>query len=117
MTEDQHHIAVVDHYRTRGAHGWLMWHTPNGGHRNIQTARRLKKMGTMPGVPDLFVFGPDGVLRGLELKARGEKPSKAQDAFAEYMHRAGLIWDWSDDLDRSLSILEGWGALRRADRG
>ena len=33
--------------------GVLVWHTPNGEKRDPRTARRLKQMGVLPGVPDI----------------------------------------------------------------
>lgn len=38
----------------------LLWHTPNGGTRNVVEAMQLKRMGARPGVPDLFLAVPRG---------------------------------------------------------
>ena len=35
--------------------GVLIFAIPNGGYRNITTAKTLRKEGVVPGVPDLFV--------------------------------------------------------------
>lgn len=112
MTEDQHQIAIVDHWRVRAADGWRMWHTPNGGVRDKRVASKLKAMGVLPGVPDLLLLSPEGRLHGLELKAGRNVPTPEQEAFGIAMQSAGLPWEWSRELNRSLSILEGWGALK-----
>lgn len=113
MTEDQHQIALVTHWRLRRAPGWEMWHTPNGGLRTPREAAKLKALGTLPGVPDLLLLSPEGRLHGLELKAGRNKPTDEQEAFGQHMLRVGLTWAWSGTLDRSLGILESWGALRQ----
>lgn len=46
----------------------MYWATPNGGKRSKKTAALLKKTGTKPGIPDLFVLH-NGLLLGPELKA------------------------------------------------
>lgn len=112
MTEDQHQIALVTHWRLRRSPGWEMWHTPNGGLRTPREAAKLKALGTLPGVPDLLLLCPAGRLHGLELKAGRNVPTPEQNAFGAAMQSAGLPWEWSRELNRSLSILEGWGALR-----
>lgn len=39
-------------------HANLLFAIPNGGHRNIITAKRLKAEGVLPGVADLFLAVP-----------------------------------------------------------
>lgn len=67
--EEAAHRAIVEHLRLRLLPPWMFWHTPNGGGRSRAEAGILKAMGTMAGIPDLFVLGPNCNLIGLEVKA------------------------------------------------
>lgn len=59
----------------------LLYHIPNGGKRDIATARRLKAEGVKAGVPDLCLPVARGEYHGLyiELKAGKNKTTKNQD--------------------------------------
>jgi hypothetical protein len=61
----------------------LLLAVPNGGARNIVTARRLKDEGVKPGVPDMFLPVPRGMFHGLwiELKTADGKVSIDQMAW------------------------------------
>lgn len=53
-SEHQEQAGFVQWFRAK----WprvLIFAIPNGGKRNISTARNLKLEGVMPGVPDLFI--------------------------------------------------------------
>jgi hypothetical protein len=52
LTEHQHQVAFVQWFRLQYP-SVLIYAIPNGGKRNIGTARRLKADGTVPGIPDL----------------------------------------------------------------
>ena len=58
----------------------LIFAIPNGGHRHITVAAKLKKEGVRPGVPDLFIPEPVGPYNGLfiEMKIRPNKPTRSQ---------------------------------------
>jgi hypothetical protein len=60
--------AIVQHYRTRGASGVLMFAVPNGGYRSKIEAAIMKATGTVPGVPDT-TWIKDGQVYALERKA------------------------------------------------
>lgn len=53
-----------------------MFAIPNGGHRNLLVARKMKAEGVKPGVPDIFLpvarKGFNGLF--LEMKAEGSRP-------------------------------------------
>lgn len=56
----------------------LLFHIPNGGKRTKIEASRLKAMGVLPGVPDLFLALPSGGYHGMfiEVKKPGEIPNE-----------------------------------------
>lgn len=58
----------------------MLFHIPNGGHRPIREAVKLKRMGTRPGIPDLFLAIARGGFHGLwiEMKTTKGKLSKEQ---------------------------------------
>lgn len=66
--EDPIHIAIVDFLRVALPAEAVFWHTPNGGLRSKREAAKLKAMGTLAGIPDLFVYYA-GKLHGIEVKA------------------------------------------------
>lgn len=56
----------------------LLFHIPNGGKRTKIEASRLKAMGVLPGVPDLFLALPLGGYHGMfiEIKKPGQIPDE-----------------------------------------
>ena len=70
----------------------LLYAIPNGGHRHIQVARRLKAEGVKPGVPDICLPVPRGNWSGLyiELKTARGTVSKAQRGWLEGIAGPGL---------------------------
>ncbi len=89
--EESIHITVVHFLQVSLPDGSVFFHPPNGGSRNLLEAKKLKRMGTMPGVPDLFILW-DGKLICIELKAPGAYLSKAQKEMKAKLERAGAIY-------------------------
>lgn len=72
----------------------LLLAIPNGGHRHIAVARKMKAEGVRAGVPDLLLPVPRGQYHGLfiELKAPkepGQRPGRLSEA----------QYDWNRKLD------------------
>ena len=64
-----------------------IFHVPNGGHRQISVAKRLKDEGVRPGVPDLFA---PAWLLWIEMKrTRGGRLSADQKDWIEYLQSIG----------------------------
>lgn len=63
----------------------LWWHTPSGGMRNKAEAFKLKRMGVIPGVPDLFF---PHLKLFIELKTQKGVVSKSQK---EVMKRLEVV--------------------------
>lgn len=60
----------------------LLYAIPNGGHRNIITAKKLKNEGVRAGVPDLFLAVPRGIWHGMYLELKRNKHCRPSDAQA-----------------------------------
>ena len=70
----------------------MLFAIPNGGQRNIITAKRMKDEGVRAGIPDLFLAVPGGKFHGLFVemkKSRGGVVSDAQKACMEMLSENG----------------------------
>lgn len=70
----------------------LLFAIPNGGQRNIITAKRMKDEGVRSGIPDLFLAVPRGNFHGLFIemkKQRGGVVSDNQKACMEMLSANG----------------------------
>jgi hypothetical protein len=78
--------------RRFGIHEQLLFAIPNGGQRNIITAKRMKDEGVRSGIPDLFLAVPRGNFHGLFIemkKPRGGVVSENQKACMEMLSANG----------------------------
>ena len=78
----------------------LMFAVPNGGLRDIVTARKLKDEGVKRGVPDVILPVARGGFHGLfiENKSKGRKPRDDQRKWAEKLQQQGYMAVCCDDL-------------------
>jgi hypothetical protein len=111
-SEYQLHCAVVDTVRRWIMPGWIYTHVASGERRDQVTAGRLKRMGVVPGWPDLQFFGPHGQVCFVELKAKGGRLSEAQAAVASHLVAAGHGYLCSDSFDDIVATLKDWGIVR-----
>lgn len=81
MKEYEHdlQVACVNWFRYQYPK-CLIYCIPNGGHRNVVVAKKLKAEGVLSGVPDLHIPISKKGLHGLyvELKAGNNKPTENQ---------------------------------------
>ncbi len=91
----------------------LLHHIPNGGYRNIATAKRLKREGVKAGVPDLCLPAPKGKWHGLyiEMKAERGKVSGNQKWWIEKLQQQGyyvtVCYGWEEAKETILRYLKG----------
>lgn len=99
----------------------LLWtHVPNGGLRDIRTARRLKALGVSAGVPDILIFdrvpmfplhaagSPRGV--ALELKRQGvRRASPEQKQWMANLDGAGWLSRICSGANEAVEWLESLG--------
>lgn len=70
----------------------LLFAIPNGGQRNIITAKRMKDEGVRAGIPDLFLAVPRGKFHGFFVemkKTRGGVVSESQKACMQMLSENG----------------------------
>jgi hypothetical protein len=116
MTEHEEQVAlmkVVEMHKGRWPELGMLFAVPNGGNRNIITARKLKAEGVKPGVPDLFLSVARGGYHGLYIELKRQKKSsispeqvqwiadlRAQGYRAEICLGAAAAWEVIADYMR-----------------
>lgn len=97
----------------------LCFHVPNGGKRNAIEASKLKQMGVMPGVADLFIFWKsqvnehlfNGHWAAIELKAGKGDLTDPQKAFARKWMDLGGKWTCAKSIEDVSAALFNWGLI------
>jgi hypothetical protein len=85
-SETDEQVGFVNWFRARFP-GVVIFAIPNGGHRAISTAKRLKAEGVLPGVPDLQV--PAWRLWVEMKRVKGGKLSNEQVEMIEHLEGIG----------------------------
>lgn len=107
--------AVVDWCALQGI---PIFAIPNGGHRHIGTAKKLKNEGVKPGVPDLFVpvvKAPQGGLF-LEMKRKGGKLQETQKFWLNLLEENGYRTAVAHSVEEAIAAIKayvGWGRFRK----
>lgn len=91
---------------------WRFTHVPLGEYRDSIAAGRLKRLGTMPGWPDLMFAGPDREMVFLELKRRGGRLSESQAAMKRHLEDCGFPYLCTDSVDQAIEWLKQHSVLR-----
>lgn len=106
------HLDVAKLLKDHCLPDWFYCHVPNGEHRDIRTAAKLKAMGVRRGVADFLFIAPDGSLRCLELKRAGGKLTDDQEAFQLICIKRGIPYVVASTIDHVLATFDFWGCLR-----
>lgn len=86
---------------------WL-YHTPNGGSRNVAEAANLKRMGVKAGVPDLCLPYPSNGFHGLyiEMKKDGGRLTAAQRDYLAWLNENGYRAVVCYGTEHAIKVLE-----------
>lgn len=110
------HRAVVKHLEQRCLDGVLWFHVPNGGKRGIREAVNFKRMGVLPGIPDLVMLAPTEYghpyIYTMEFKAPGKRLSERQLEVRSRLDSMGVFTAVCDSVDAAIRVLEAWGIIR-----
>lgn len=97
-SEHEHQVAFIEWIRYAYP-GVIAYAIPNGGHRDVRVAAKLKNEGVLAGIPDLFIAdGKPGMY--IELKKPGGRVSEKQKTILNGLHEAGyrvaVCYGWED---------------------
>lgn len=111
LSESDEQIGFVQWFEAK-FQGVRIFHIPNGGHRTMSVAKKLKAEGVKSGVPDLFV--PHWRL-WIEMKrTKGGRLSPEQKDWIEYLEGVGYtVIVGYGATDTSRKVLE-WLSSKRA---
>ena len=99
-------IKVTEHGEQQAVFEWAEWNKgkqpllelmfaiPNGGHRHIAVAKKMKAEGVKAGVPDIFLAVPAYNAHGLfiEMKVGKNKLSQSQKEWRERLVNQGYLY-------------------------
>ena len=109
--ENMEQMGLVRWFREKFP-GILIFHVPNGEFRNMSVGLRLKDLGVVRGIPDLFI---PGWMLWIELKRKkGGIVSEEQEEILTYLQRHGytcLICYGAEDASRK--ILDFWNEMNK----
>lgn len=102
-------------------HKIAWFHPPNGGHRNVVVAAKLKAQGVKRGVPDVMIVDPpplypENVGTAIELKRRkAGRVSENQTEWLEKLRNRGWAVAVCRGATEAIEFLEslGYGGRRR----
>ena len=102
VSESDEQIGILTGFAAQFP-GVRIFQIPNGGHRAISVARKMKQEGVKPGVPDLFI--PHWRL-WIEMKTRGGgRLSRDQRDWIEYLTGIGytvIVGMGAEDASRQV---------------
>lgn len=111
MRQEEHRIqcAIVKwfYYAYPAYRGGCLFAVPNGGHRNIQTARSLKAEGVTSGVSDLLLLVPKREYHGLcvEVKTPVGRQSDNQKNWQRIIEAQGYKYCIVRSLDEFAELV------------
>ena len=111
MRQEEHRIqcAIVKwfNYAYPAYRGGCLFAVPNGGHRNIQTARSLKAEGVTSGVSDLLLLVPKRDYHGLcvEVKTPIGRQSDNQKNWQRIIEAQGYRYEIVRSLDEFVELV------------
>lgn len=89
----------------------LMYHIPNGGKRDVTTAKRLKAEGTKAGVPDIHLPVARNGFHGLYIemkKQKGGKLSKDQKEWLKALSDQGHYVAVCKGCDAAIEVIKDY---------
>lgn len=110
MTKEDHLQMQVMSYIRYQYPDLLAFHTPNGGNRNALEGSKFKRMGVLPGVPDILIPKPNKQYYGLciELKIHPNKTTDSQKTVLGKFASSNWQTEVCYDYDTATKIIDNY---------
>ena len=115
--EENLQILIVDYLRKERPE-LTFWHTNNNaGFGNVRAGKKAKRLGVLPGVPDLFFPISNNVHHGLfiELKSAKGRLSPVQKQLKDKLCESGYLVKIARSFEETLTILGEYCDHGRSD--
>lgn len=94
--------------------GVIVHHSPNGAYLGIGGGKfgyvqKLKKLGMLPGFPDLILIWGGGNIAFCELKAGDNKPQDHQEKLLSSLRMMGFFAEWTNSFNGFVAFLKECG--------
>ena len=109
--ESRLQMACVKWFRMQyPQHRKLLFSVPNGGFRNISTAKRMKLEGVVAGVSDLILLIPSHDFHGLciEMKTPKGRQTDHQKAWQTHVEQHGYIYALARSVEEFQNIVNDY---------
>ena len=110
MTESEHNIqaGIVMWARMSPFPTFLLHAIPNGGHRHIVVAQKMKAEGQLAGIPDLFLPHAAHVFHGLYIEVKTTKGvlSASQKTIHSLLERHGYAVEIVRSIEEGVKLLQ-----------
>lgn len=113
-SEHKIQVALCDYLAIGGRKDLHWFAIPNGGHRHIRQAVKLKNEGVRRGTPDMCFLLEGGRVGWLELKTKKGSLSPEQREFRDKAQGLGHLWAVINNIDDAIHTLSEWGVFRSA---
>lgn len=113
-SEEEIQFEILDLLKVGLVDDAIYFHIPNGGHRHISVAKKLKDLGALPGVPDLCIQVPSSPHKifWLEVKKPTGHLSHEQKNFRDKCLLGGIQWAIVRSRDEAEAMIQRWGIVR-----
>lgn len=110
--EDAIQAGIIDLLKLTVASGVIYYHVPNQRKCSKREGARFKRLGVIPGIPDLAFVMANGHAAYLEVKAPKGTLSPEQKAFRSLCEAYSIPYAVVRSITEAQEILMQWGALR-----
>ncbi|MGZ5053391.1 MAG: VRR-NUC domain-containing protein [Methylobacter sp.] len=108
MTEHDHQVAWFKWFRAQFP-GVLAYAIPNGGHRHIAVAAKLKAEGVTPGIPDIFIAdGKPGMYIEMKEPKKGSVSKKQKEVIPKLQsagYTVAVCFGWDEAREAAIEYL------------
>jgi len=108
-------MAVVLHLKFLAKPDVVWFHVPNGGKMPARTGAWNKRLGVIPGVPDMVFVIPGRQACFIEFKSPKGRQTDSQKAMEKRLLDIGAGYAVIRDIDAALDCLKEWGAIKAKD--